>query len=111
MIKVVFLLLTTTALMVGCKQKTQNQTASMETQAVDPSQLTSINFTEANHDFGKVTDGEIVSYTYKFQNTGEKPLIISNATNMFTSPNVQRFNSFIEIKLRPSIPNFETPER
>ena len=40
---------------------------------------TSVQFIDTTFDFGKVTDGEIVEYSYRFKNTGNHPLIISNA--------------------------------
>ena len=36
-----------------------------------------IEFAVLEHDFGKIIQGEQVSYTYKFKNTGNAPLIIS----------------------------------
>lgn len=41
--------------------------------------LPSFEWTEEEHDFGTITDGDIVEHTFKFKNTGEAPLIISNA--------------------------------
>ena len=41
--------------------------------------VTSIEFEETEFDFGMVMEGEKVSHTYKFKNTGSEPLIISNA--------------------------------
>jgi len=40
---------------------------------------TSLNFSETEFNFGKVVAGEKVSHTYSFTNTGNEPLIISNA--------------------------------
>ena len=37
-------------------------------------------FENVNYDFGKVKEGEKVSYTFKFKNSGRSPLIITNAT-------------------------------
>lgn len=37
-----------------------------------------LTFAEKSHDFGDIKQGEKVSYTFKFKNTGNAPLIISN---------------------------------
>jgi Protein of unknown function (DUF1573) len=37
-------------------------------------------FREYQHDFGKVTEGEKISYTFTFENKGTSNLIISSAT-------------------------------
>lgn len=37
-------------------------------------------FTEETHDFGKIMQGEKVSYSFIFKNTGKSDLIISNAS-------------------------------
>lgn len=39
---------------------------------------TQIRFDNTRHDFGTITEGEKVSHTYHFTNTGEHPLLISN---------------------------------
>lgn len=39
---------------------------------------TTISFDEASYDFGTITDGDKVRHTFKFQNTGKEPLIITN---------------------------------
>jgi len=41
--------------------------------------LPSFAFSNTDHDFGTIKEGEKVTYTYKFTNTGEAPLIIQNA--------------------------------
>ena len=37
-------------------------------------------FDQEEHNFGQIRDGDIVSHTFRFTNTGEAPLIISKAT-------------------------------
>ena len=37
-----------------------------------------IEFAKLEHDFGKVIQGEIVSYSFKFKNTGKSDLVIAN---------------------------------
>ena len=41
---------------------------------------TSVQLIDSVYNFGKVTEGEKVTYNYRFKNTGTKPLIISSAT-------------------------------
>ncbi len=38
-----------------------------------------LEFENMDHDFGVVTEGQKVSYTYKFKNTGSAPLIVQTA--------------------------------
>ncbi len=40
---------------------------------------TSVQFAESSFNFGDVTEGEIVTHTYSFTNTGSEPLIITDA--------------------------------
>lgn len=51
-------------------------TASSE---VDLENVPSFEFENELHDFGSITQGEKVSYSFKFKNTGKKNLIISSA--------------------------------
>ena len=37
-----------------------------------------LTFAEKSHDFGNISQGDVVEYTFKFKNTGTSPLIISN---------------------------------
>jgi hypothetical protein len=39
---------------------------------------TSFEFIDTKHDFGTIHDGDKVRWSYKFKNTGDKPLMISN---------------------------------
>jgi Protein of unknown function (DUF1573) len=41
--------------------------------------VAAINFEKIEHDFGTIAEGQKVSYTYKFKNTGDAPLIIQSA--------------------------------
>lgn len=41
--------------------------------------LTTIKFDQDTYDWGKVMDGDKVTHVFKFKNTGNEPLIISNA--------------------------------
>jgi hypothetical protein len=42
-------------------------------------ELPTMIFGDTNHDFGSINQGEKVSYTFKFKNTGKADLVISSA--------------------------------
>lgn len=69
----------------SCKQNTSTDVSTndvMNTQSADGksnSSLPDIKFEEETHDFGRITQGEKVSYGFKFKNTGGANLIISSA--------------------------------
>ena len=46
----------------------------------DLSQLPSFKFEEESHDFGKIMQGESVSFPFKFKNTGKSDLVISDVS-------------------------------
>lgn len=57
-----------------------NEEAAGETVApVDSANAARFDFKEKQFDFGKVTEGEKVSHSYVFTNTGKSSLVISNA--------------------------------
>jgi hypothetical protein len=41
--------------------------------------LTTVEFDKMSHNFGKVKEGEIVEFEYRFKNTGSEPYVIQNA--------------------------------
>ncbi len=41
--------------------------------------LTTMEFDVPEYDFGEATEGDKISYSYKFKNTGKEPLVISHA--------------------------------
>jgi hypothetical protein len=46
----------------------------------DLSKLPVFKFNEDNHDFGKIIEGESVSFDFKFKNTGKSDLLISDVS-------------------------------
>lgn len=53
------------------------KSASEGTKIYDAPRMT---FKETEHDFGKVIDGELVRYSYRYTNTGKSDLIISKVS-------------------------------
>jgi hypothetical protein len=71
---------------VGCKQKNNSATTEMihnpitANNSSDVSDLPKIQFDKVEHDFGIILQGEKVTYTFTFKNTGKQDLIIKDAT-------------------------------
>ena len=61
----------------GLSTNDVNNTASAE--GGNKSNLPDIKFEEEEHDFGRITQGEKVSFAFKFKNTGNSNLIITSA--------------------------------
>jgi hypothetical protein len=57
------------ALFVFASAQSQSETK------VDGAEIT---FAESSKNFGDITQGDVVEHTFKFENTGNQPLIISN---------------------------------
>lgn len=48
-------------------------------QPVDTVNVAKLTFSEVKYDFGEVFEGDIVTHSFQFQNTGTVPLVISGA--------------------------------
>jgi hypothetical protein len=46
-----------------------------------PQQYAVFSVADTTHDFGTVEEGKVVKYDFRFRNTGQKPLIISQASS------------------------------
>ena len=46
--------------------------------ASEPTSGAKIAFADEMHDFGDITQGDRVTYTFNFENTGNEPLVLSN---------------------------------
>ena len=62
-------------------QNAQNDVQANIPQEKPDGPLPTLSFEDQTHDFGKIKEGDVVSKVFKFTNTGEAPLIISNATS------------------------------
>lgn len=82
--KIVSIFILTILFFGGCKNKS---TSGLDTSLIkNPAtasgnkgdKLPVISFTDTKHDFGKIIEGETVSFAFKFTNTGRSDLIIAN---------------------------------
>jgi hypothetical protein len=73
------------ALLSACSNQNAEQSAT-ETEVVTaasevaPEKVPVFKFVKETFDFGEITEGEKVTYDFKFTNAGESPLIITSAT-------------------------------
>ena len=64
----------------GCDVRNKNK-AKIDTVAVmDSLQETSVTIIDSVYDFGEITEGEMVEFNYRFKNSGNKPLVVSNVS-------------------------------
>ena len=68
--------------LVGCnvRNKTnieKNEPLQQQIEIKDP---TTVQIIDSTYNFGKVAEGEIVEYNYRFKNIGTKPLIVTNVS-------------------------------
>lgn len=72
--------------------------------------LPAIEFAKLEHDFGQVVMGEVVTYAFKFRNTGKSDLVIANisascgctATNFPKGPIKPGEENYIEVSFNSS---------
>lgn len=88
---IAYLFISTLLLIVACNPEAKNESdAKISTDVIDvPSTASGIHaesgsapimtFNEEKHDFGKITQGEKVSYSFIFKNTGGSDIVISSA--------------------------------
>jgi Protein of unknown function (DUF1573) len=76
------LLLLVNVVMISCDNRRKDKIAddaSTQT-ALALKDSTTVQIIDSSYNFGKVTDGEKVEYSYRFKNTGTKPLVIVDAS-------------------------------
>lgn len=85
--KKIILSLACMAVLMACNNQNPTESATTsETQMMsttsepDPENAPAFKFEKDAYDFGQITEGEKVSYDFKFKNIGKSPLIITSAT-------------------------------
>ncbi len=73
------LVLGTAAFLYSCdiRDKEKHSIETVEHAEIKP---TTVQLIDSVYDFGTITEGENVEYSYRFKNTGSEPLVIQNAT-------------------------------
>lgn len=78
-----YLLLSLTAfILFACVARRKDKISDEETRRFEQllKDSTTVQVIDSSFDFGKVADGEKVEYSYRFRNSGSKPLVVANAT-------------------------------
>ena len=73
-----FLFLLTT----GCDVRNKDKVATTTTadSTVATSQSTTVQIIDSVHNFGEIAEGEIVEFNFRFKNTGDAPLVVTNVS-------------------------------
>lgn len=70
------------AFLTSCDVRTKDTLAGTPaaTAAEATAAATIVQMIDSVHDFGKVAEGEVVEFSFRFKNTGSNPLIVSNVS-------------------------------
>ena len=80
MVKVFFLAGSFCLLFASCDVRKKDKQASILPAQQEVKDPTTVEMIDSIYDFGKVAEGEIVEYSYRFKNTGTKPLVVTNVS-------------------------------
>lgn len=61
------------------KISNDKESSSVDVSSVDGEGSPQFSFTEETHDFGEIEEGTVAKHDFTFKNTGDAPLIITNA--------------------------------
>jgi hypothetical protein len=70
-----------TLLLTSCDVRKKDQQAAQPATQQQPEEIknpTTVQLIDSVYDFGSVKEGEIVEYSYRFKNTGNQALVVSN---------------------------------
>lgn len=73
-----FLALISAAIFIGCDyaDKTPGGSSNVPKEALDSAKFTTIQWIDSSKNYGKITEGQKLDVSFRFKNTGDKPLII-----------------------------------
>ncbi len=76
MLKDSFFLLGFFLLITGCDVRKKDTKANIPSK-IEVKDPTTVQVIDSVYDFGKVSEGEVIEYSYRFKNNGNKPLVIT----------------------------------
>ena len=79
MIKKLFLGLMAVSMLMACNSNQAGNKSADNTTTASAADAPIMKFEKEMHDFGKIKQGDKVTYDFKFTNTGKSPLIIKDA--------------------------------
>lgn len=66
-------------MLAGCDVRKKDKHAVMPS-APEIKNPTTVQLIDSIYDFGKVAEGDVVQYSYRFKNTGPQPLVVTNVS-------------------------------
>ena len=80
--KNLFLIIFVAASFIACKGNRNDKVVDDNVKLMAQSMLdtTTVELIDSVFNFGKITEGEKVTFNYRFKNSGKKPLVITNTT-------------------------------
>jgi hypothetical protein len=66
------------AMVTGCKNNDQRSSATVGNTVTDSTQFTTILWLDSTRNFGKIPEGQKLEVSFRFKNTGVKPLVIES---------------------------------
>lgn len=72
------LILSVAALLFSCSGRDKKNTRVETNMVQDSLATTTVALIDSVHDFGTIEEGQVVEFSFRFKNTGNKPLIVSN---------------------------------
>jgi Protein of unknown function (DUF1573) len=85
MLKTLIITLAAFLVLAGCDARRKDKMAGQPAEAGKTNEgpaapPTTVEIIDSVYDFGKVAEGEIVEYSYRFKNSGTNPLVVSNVS-------------------------------
>ena len=79
--KILFIAGCIVVLHTSCDVRKKDKQAKMPVPVpVEMKDPTTVQVIDSVYDFGKISEGELVEYSYRFRNTGNKPLVVTNVS-------------------------------